>query len=246
MSCSDRQALATWNGRVVQAANSAPRAMSGNLHLVIRSASQMKQASDSAPGSAKRQEIEQAQVLWAWHDRMRGSRARASLFYRDRTGLEHHGDGGRILMRACSAGGGAATAVSASTVEADRDGFSFPQARRKVWDRSRSPRHVSNGSLLVCELGNRSTNEASRHEAMSSVPPIVSSSRCVDRLKNLRQGERSTFYDACRMLPLGSLTRQRLHLSTRKICFRLGHLILQPKSHRFVLTATAQAVSESG
>jgi len=56
---------------------------------------------------------------------MRGSRARASMFYRDRTGLEHHGDGGRSLMRACSAGDGAATAVSASAVEADRDGFSF-------------------------------------------------------------------------------------------------------------------------
>jgi hypothetical protein len=114
-------------GMAVQAANSTPGAMSGNLHLVIRSASQMNQASDSAPGPTKRQEIEQAQAqaLWARHDRMRGSRARASMFYRDRTGLEHHGDGGRSLMRACSAGDGAATAVSASAVEADRDGFSF-------------------------------------------------------------------------------------------------------------------------
>jgi hypothetical protein len=121
--------LAAWTGRAVQAANSTTGATSGNLHLhlVIRSASQMKQASDSAPGPTKRQAAEQA--LWARHDRMRGSRARASLFYRDRTGLAHHGDGGRIPMRACSARGGAATAVSASTVEADRE------------------------SLLVCELG---------------------------------------------------------------------------------------------
>ena len=163
----------------MQAANSTPGAMSGNLHLVIRSASQMNQASDSAPGPTKRQEIEQAQALWARQDRMRGSRARASLFYRDRTGLAHHGDGGRILVRACSAGDSAATAVSANTVEADRDGFSFRQARRKARDRSRSPRHVSSGSLLVCELADRSANEVSRHEAMRSVAPIVSSSRCV-------------------------------------------------------------------
>src|SRR5258705_5161472 len=116
MSYSDRRALGASTGRALQAANSTPGAMSGNLHLVIRSASQMNRASDSAPGPTKRQEIEQAQALWAWHDQMRGSRARASLFYRDRTGLEHHGDGGRSLMWARSAGGR---------------------------DRSRSPRHVS-------------------------------------------------------------------------------------------------------
>jgi hypothetical protein len=156
--------------------------MSRNLHPVIRSASQMTQASDSAPGPTKRQELEQAQALWARHDRMRGNRARASLFYRDRTGLEHHGDGGRSLMRACSTGDGAATAVSAGTVEADRDGLSFRQSRRKVRDRSGSARHVSSGSLLVCDLGDRSANAVSRHEAMRSVRPIVSSSRCVGRL----------------------------------------------------------------
>src|SRR5690349_21160423 len=113
MSWLNRRALAAWTGRAVQAANSTPGAMSGNLHLVIRSARPMNQASDSAPGPAKRQEIEGALALWARHDRMRGSRARASLYYRDRTGLEHHGDGGRLLMSACSAGAGRALAILA-------------------------------------------------------------------------------------------------------------------------------------
>jgi hypothetical protein len=223
MSCSDRRALAEWTGRAVQAANSTPGATSGNLHLVIRWASQMNQASDSAPGPTKQQEIEQTQALWARHDRMRGSRARPSLFYRDHIGLARHGVGGRILVRAFSAGSGAAAAVSASTVEADR------------------------GSLLVCE--------ASQHETMRYVHPIVSWSRCVGRLgisdkENDRLSTALIELDACRMSQTATagVEAAGIFCATSRATIRMNlktspgirQEIRQYNSHRFVLTTTAQ------
>jgi hypothetical protein len=76
-------------------------------------------------------------------------------------------------------------------------------------------------------------NEAPRHEAMRSVPPIVSSSRCVGRL---RISDSSV--ETVGMLCATSRATIRMNLKT-------SPGIRQPKSHRFVLTATAQAASES-
>ena len=127
----------------------------------------------------------------------------------------------------------------------------FWQARRKVRDRSRSPRHVSSGSLLVCELADRSANEASRHEAMRSVPPVVSSSRCVGRLavsdkENDRLSMTLVELDARRLSQTGTAAIETVGMlcATSRTTIRMNLKTSpenpSPKSHRFVLTTTAQ------
>ena len=148
-------------------------------------------------------------------------------------------------MRGCSAGGGAATAVSASTVEVDRDGFWLRRALCKVRHRSRSPRHVLSGSLLVCESGRRSANEVSRHEAMRSVAPIVSSSRCVGLRISDKENDRlsMTLVECRKQRQQGVETVGMLRATSRaavRMNLKTSPRIHQPKSHRFVLTTTAQ------
>jgi len=150
-------------------------------------------------------------------------------------------------MKACNAGGRAVTTVSSRTVEADRDGFSFRRARRKARGRSLPLRHLPSGSLLVCELSNRSANEASRHEAMRSVRPTISSSRCVARLR-ISDKENDRF-----SMTLIECRKQTARVETVGMLCAVSHAtiqmtlktpprIRQPKSHRFVLTTTAQMV----
>lgn len=100
----------------------------------------------------------------------------------------------------------------------------------------------------LCANCNRSASEALRHETMRSVHPTISSSRCVGRprISDKENDRRSVTLVECRKQRQQVSKLSECLCATSRVTIRMNCKTLsgirQPKSHRFVLTTTAQMV----